>query len=587
MLLTMDKLIHSELFSAADVPPALLQAGINRFVFFEENAEEDVFTPCSLIFFPNGTGQKITYEFLSHLKKISCYGVFYNTDSNIQNIREWSAFLSFPLLELPDNLTVSKAIECCYELAYSEPLELASESLRTMSKLFNDITNHKNANERIIETAMEMLECPVAFATSDFLLQKAPKIPREYLIQVPFCSDASSFEWELALYGFDFASSKYYPCLAAGLDEAKIGGYLYQNDYARKQNSHVFIFPIRDSSTIYGYLIVATDDEIDIIPAEKGIIIQQIQVVLRLEVTKSVEVAQAINRYYDFILDELIESEHADFEKLMQKYSLVQKVIHDTYYVVIAGRSQPKTSTSPFHELLTSQQFNLLYSKLVEMFDTINFFIFERRDYIVLFIPGHLEPDKVFLNTLSGLFREFFKNNLEGIGISNTVPKKAVHEAYYQAKKALAISAEFKDKRPFKYSELGILEYFFNHEDEIDFGPLLDLHEEYLKPILLYDEHHGTDLLQTLDTYIKCCSSTSAICAELFIHKNTLYSRLNKISQILGKDLSDSDVIFHITFALKVRMMLKVGLLKSDQPPAFLMKQSVALDKQNMNAEEL
>ena len=114
-----------------------------------------------------------------------------------------------------------------------------------------------------------------------------------------------------------------------------------------------------------------------------------------------------------------------------------------------------------------------------------------------------------------------------------------------------------------------------------------DVHEEYLKPVLIYDEQHGTDLLQTLSAYIKYCSSTSAICAELFIHKNTLYSRLNKISHILKKDLSDSDVIFHITLALKVRMMLNAGLLKSDLPPDYLQVQAARqeMEQQNNNSE--
>ncbi|MGN0713326.1 MAG: PucR family transcriptional regulator [Anaerovoracaceae bacterium] len=584
MLLTLEKLIDSEIFTACHVPADDIQAGVNRFVFFEESGGNNGFTPCSLIFFPKETGRFVTLEFLTQLREMSCYGAFYETDSAIFDIRQWSEQLAFPYLELSERLTVSQAIEQCYGIAYGEPLELASESLRIMNKLVNEITTQKSTNEGIVQTAMELLQWPVAYATTDFLLQKVPHIPPEYLFQMPFSSEDTSFEWEHALYGFDFSSSRNYPCLAIGLDETKIGGFLFQNSYTKKRKLHTFIFPIRDAAVNYGYLIVATDENIDIIPPEKGIIIQQIQVVLRLEVSKSAEVAQVINRYYDFILDELIESENIDFEKLMRKYSLAQKTIFDTYYVILVGRSRPDTSTSPFHELLTSQQFNLLYSKIANLFENINFFIFERRDFIVLFIPGQFEADQKLMDMLTNLFREFFKFNLEGIGISNTVSKKELRKAYFQAKKALSVSRDFSDKRPFRYSELGVMEYFFDHEENIDFGPLLDVHEEYLKPVQIYDEQHGTDLLQTLSTYIKCCSSTSAICAELFIHKNTLYSRLNKISQILGKDLSDSDVIFHITLALKVRMMLKAGLLESDQPPDLLQKK-IAMQEEKESLE--
>lgn len=587
MLLTLEKLIEAGIFTHHNVSSDKRGAGVNHFAFFEANGGEEEFASCSLVFFPKGAGEKVTFGFMKKMQGISCYGVFYETDENIDAIRTWAEMLSFSVLELPDNELISRAIERCYGIAYGEPLELASASLRILNRLVNEAISSKDGDDGLIKTVMELLECPVSYATSDFLLQKVPAIPSEYLFQKPFYAEDVSFEWELALYGFNFSSSRWYPCLAIGLDDTKIGGYIYQNEYTRKKGMQVRIFPIRDTEVNYGYLIVAVDANTEIISVSKGIVIQQVQVLLRMEISKSAEVAQTINRYYDFILDELIESETTDFEQLMKKYSLVQKTIYDTYYVILVGRAQVDSSVSPFHELLTSQQFNLLYSRVSSILNNTNFFIFERRDYIVLFIPGQMTSDGELLQTLYRMFRDFFKNNLEGIGISNMVSKKEVKKAYFQAKKALSISKDFSDKRPFRYNELGVLEYFFNHEEEIDFGPLLDVHEEYLKPVLIYDEQHGTDLLQTLSTYIKHCSSTSAICAELFIHKNTLYSRLNKISHILKKDLSDSDVIFHITLALKVRMMLNAGLLKSDLPPDYLQVQAARqeMEQQNNNSE--
>ncbi|MBQ3640588.1 helix-turn-helix domain-containing protein [bacterium] len=583
MLLNLNKLIDSEIFISHHILEKYFQSRVNSFVIFEEIAEDDGFTPCSLIFFPKNSGGKVTFEYLARLNALTCYGVFFEDDNEICKIRQWASQLKFPILELSSRITISQAIEQCYRLAYGEPLELASESLRIMNRLVNLIIASKGSSEGVIKSAMELLSCPVAYATADFLLQGVPTIPPECLFQIPFLQEKTVFEWEHALYGFDFSSSRNYPCLAIGLDDNKIGGYLFQNEYTKNLHLQTYIFPIRDASVNYGYLILATDDKFDILPVEKGIIIQQVQIILRLEISKSAEVAQAINRYYDFILDELIESENSDFEKLMRKYSLAQKTIYDTYYVILAGRSQPKISTSPFHELLTSQQFNLLYSKISDLFGNINFFIFERRDFIVLFIPGQFKAKQSLIDILEAHFRNLFKGNLDGIGISNTVSKKELRKAYYQAKKALTISSNFSDKRPFRYNELGVMEYFFDHEENIDFGPLLDVHEEYLKPVQIYDDQHGTDLLNTLSTYIKCCSSTSAICAELFIHKNTLYSRLNKISQILGKDLSDSDVIFHVTLALKVRMMLNAGLLESDQPPDLLQKQIAMLEENELS----
>ncbi len=81
----------------------------------------------------------------------------------------------------------------------------------------------------------------------------------------------------------------------------------------------------------------------------------------------------------------------------MQKYGLVQKVIFDEYYVVIAGRTPQATSDTFFHALLTSQQFNALYDRLVTALGTINFFLFERKDYIVTMLPRQLVPKEAGL----------------------------------------------------------------------------------------------------------------------------------------------------------------------------------------------
>ncbi len=46
---------------------------------------------------------------------------------------------------------------------------------------------------------------------------------------------------------------------------------------------------------------------------ERSIKIQQILAIIKFEIIKSDEIAHTVNRYYDFLLDELVESEQTDF----------------------------------------------------------------------------------------------------------------------------------------------------------------------------------------------------------------------------------------------------------------------------------
>ena len=142
------------------------------------------------------------------------------------------------------------------------------------------------------------------------------------------------------------------------------------------------------------------------------------------------------------------------------------------------------------------------------------------------------------------------------------ISKNAIRQGFFQAIKALALSRNSKEHNAIYYSELGVLKYFFDNSNNLDISPLMQNYREYIQPISEYDVKHGTELLETLETYIRCCSATSAICESLFIHKNTLYSRMSKISQLIKHDLSDSDTLFNINLALKVKMLIDSGILK-------------------------
>lgn len=584
MLISMDKLISSGIFASFQVPSNSTQYQFRKLAIFEKSKPSSSLIKEALVFFPLGHINDAITDLLCSFQNSSNAIVVYEDEPNLEIVLKLSIELSIPVFLLSPSITISEAIEKCYEFQLSDSFETQYQSVHILNSLVDIVSKSKSPEIDLLSAAMEILHYPIAYTTSDFLIQSMPPVPEELIPSKLKNTTTIGFEWEHALYGFDFSSTKYYPCLAIGLEETKIAGYLFQNAYSATLGVKIAIFPIRDNDIMYGYLTVAVDEDLELFSSFDGIILQEIQMLLRLENSKSAEIAQTINRYYDFILDELLESDSTDFEALMKKYSLAKKKMYDTYYVVMIGRPRPKVSTSPFHELLTAQQFNMLYSGFTEILGHNDFYVFERKDIIVLFVPGFNKPSDQLSEMIITILHELFKKDLEGIGFSNTVSKKELRKAYFQAKKALTISNLYSKNKPFHYHDLGIMEYFFDHDEQIDFGPLLDLHEEYIKPIVIYDEEHGTELLQTITAYIKCCFSTSDICSTLFIHKNTLYSRLNKISQILNKNLSDSDVLFHISFALKVREMLKAGLMETDQPPD-LAQQQYAMNEY-MTSEE-
>lgn len=83
------------------------------------------------------------------------------------------------------------------------------------------------------------------------------------------------------------------------------------------------------------------------------------------------------------------------------------------------------------------------------------------------------------------------------------------------------------------------------------------LHEYYdhtIKPIQEYDKKNNSSLTTVLRCYLKNNGSVKETSDQLFIHRNTVNYKINKIEELLNMDLSSLDS----------RLQLSVGLMLED-----------------------
>ena len=73
--------------------------------------------------------------------------------------------------------------------------------------------------------------------------------------------------------------------------------------------------------------------------------------------------------------------------------------------------------------------------------------------------------------------------------------------------------------------------------------------------LLDYDQEHGTDYVKTLETYIEHGCSITDTASALFIHRNTMAKRLDRVKEICGLEISDGTAL--VRFYLSFRMMKK------------------------------
>lgn len=70
---------------------------------------------------------------------------------------------------------------------------------------------------------------------------------------------------------------------------------------------------------------------------------------------------------------------------------------------------------------------------------------------------------------------------------------------------------------------------------------LKQVQEEYLQPLIDYDEEHGSGYVATLENYLRYGGSIQKVAEVMFIHRNTISYRMNHIRELTGCSLSSEE----------------------------------------------
>ncbi|MGE6630791.1 PucR family transcriptional regulator [Bacillus sp. NPDC077027] len=71
-------------------------------------------------------------------------------------------------------------------------------------------------------------------------------------------------------------------------------------------------------------------------------------------------------------------------------------------------------------------------------------------------------------------------------------------------------------------------------------GLLETMVKEYLEPVINFDQQNGAKLYQTLNTYLQTNGSKKETAKQLYIVRQTLYHRLEKLHALLGEDMMEA-----------------------------------------------
>ncbi|MCQ1529008.1 PucR family transcriptional regulator [Lutispora saccharofermentans] len=183
---------------------------------------------------------------------------------------------------------------------------------------------------------------------------------------------------------------------------------------------------------------------------------------------------------------------------------------------------------------------------------------------------NYLSTDKnteifLFIKINSGCYLEDF--------ISSLVERIKIYEDIFTY--SIGVSKPYKDIRSIKrlYDEAYLAILFSNcdiiYYNTLDTIKLLyplkedkkiqEYYNRTIKKLEKYDEEHGTNLLETIEVYLKYNLKKTTVSRKLYIHVETLRYRLNRIEEITGYSLDDSEGLFALQLGIKLKRLIKVN----------------------------
>lgn len=122
-----------------------------------------------------------------------------------------------------------------------------------------------------------------------------------------------------------------------------------------------------------------------------------------------------------------------------------------------------------------------------------------------------------------------------------------IWRSFETAKETMAIQRKIgRLVMPF-YENLHLLRTVHYMEEQ---GDLEDYIQDYLGEVISYDAQKNVRLLQTLKVYLECFGSKQATAKRLFVVRQTLYHRLDKIQELLGEDILEAPKRLSIELAI-------------------------------------
>lgn len=162
-----------------------------------------------------------------------------------------------------------------------------------------------------------------------------------------------------------------------------------------------------------------------------------------------------------------------------------------------------------------------------------------------------VELDKCEEMYATAKFKEFLQSSGFTGGISTEFSSLIeLKDKYYQSKRAIEIGQNLYEKSVlYEYEKLKLYDLLKTASEKLN---LIEFCPSPLIRLNNYDKQNNTDYMNTLKTYLYCNKNKAEAAKKLFLHRNTLNYRLNKIREITAIEFEDFKEQYYLYLGFKI-----------------------------------
>ncbi len=239
-----------------------------------------------------------------------------------------------------------------------------------------------------------------------------------------------------------------------------------------------------------------------------------------------------------------LHGEH-DQEEITRFISDSDSTIHPNKCVVCICHLKPTNK----HGDLT--YYSMIFNKVFNQQGYYSFVTIDRNRLIFSLINIRSETD--WKERLSCAINQICKNDLLKKGASNDVffgigkiqELGSLHDSYEQAKDTIYVQYKTGIQSMF-YDDLYIYRLLLN----VKKSNLQTFVDDYLGPVFTYDQQYNGEMLETLKVLLEFNGARKETAEKLFIVRQTLYHRIEKLKELLGDDFMKGEKRLAIEFSI-------------------------------------